>query len=472
MRQTQRAVVLAGVMAALAAPVATGAGAAAGTRAHQTFINWPAYQNGPTYRSDNSAATAITPATVPALTRVWTWKPANPTMTGQPAPRLYSSPTVYNGVVYIGAGTGVFYALDETTGTILWQSLIGWTPAKTCGARGINSTATVAPDPVTGALTVYVSSGDGYLFALNAATGAIVWRNVIALSSPTKSDYYDWSSPAVVKGRIYIGLASQCDDPLVKGGLKEYDQATGNLLASYETNPGGTIGASIWSSAGVPASGNYVFVTTGNAKHGDTESIVRLNGTTLAKEAIWTIPVSQQTFDADFGSSPTFFTATLSGTSTRMVGACNKNGIFYALRRNNIAAGPVWEFQVGAAYTQTSIGQCDASAVWDGTHLFVGADRTTIKGTTFSGSVRMMNPATGSILWATGLPGPVIGTPTLDGGGVLAGQLYNKFGVYLLDAATGAILRHIPAGVEFGQAVFADNMLLVPTQDNGLWAYR
>src|SRR5215468_3889490 len=77
MRLTQRAVVLAAVVAAVAAPVATGAGAAAGTRAHQTFINWPAYQNGPTHRSDNSAATAITPATVPALTRVWTWKPAN-----------------------------------------------------------------------------------------------------------------------------------------------------------------------------------------------------------------------------------------------------------------------------------------------------------------------------------------------------------------------------------------------------------
>jgi outer membrane protein assembly factor BamB len=472
MRLTHRTVVLAAVVAALAAPVAIGAGAAAGARAHQTFINWPAYQNGPTHRSDNSAAKAITPATVPGLTRIWTWKPAKPTMKGQPAPRLYSSPTVYNGVVYIGAGTGIFYALAETTGKVLWQHFLGWVPAKTCGARGIDSTATVAPDPVTGALTVYVSSGDGYLFALRAATGKVAWKSVIALPSPTKSDYYDWSSPSVVKGRIYIGLASQCDDPLVKGGLNEYDQATGKLLASYEANPGGQIGASIWSSASVPVSGNYVVVTTGNAKHGDSESIVRLNGKTLAKEAIWTLPLNQQTFDADFGSSPTFFNATLSGKPTEMVGACNKNGIFYALRRGNIAAGPVWEFRVGAAYTTTSIGQCDASAVWDGTHLFIAGDRTTIGGSTFSGSVRMVDPATGTILWARGLPGPVIGTPTLDGGGVLTAQLYNKFGVYLLDAATGAILRHIPAGVEFGQAVFADHMLLVPTQDNGLWAYR
>jgi hypothetical protein len=330
----------------------------------------------------------------------------------------------------------------------------------------------VAPDPATGALTVYVSRWTGYLYAPTAATGPVELKFFFKHTATTKSDYYDWSSPSVVNGRIYIGVASQCDDPLVKGGLNEYSQATGKMIAAYKTNPAGGIGASIWSSAGVPASGKYVFVSTGNAKHGDSEAIVRLNGATLAKEAIWTIPVSEQTFDADFGSSPTFFNATLSGKPTQMIGSCNKNGIYYALRRNNITAGPVWELHVGAAYTQTSIGQCDASAVWDGTHLFIAGDRTTIGGTTFSGSVRMVDPATGKVIWAQGLPGPVIGTPTLDGGGVLAAQLYNKDGLYLLNPATGAILRHIAVGVEFGQAVFADNVMLVPTQDNGLWAYR
>ena len=30
-----------------------------------------------------------------------------------------------------------------------------------------------------------------------------------------------------------------------------------------------------------------------------------------------------------------------------MIGACNKNGIYYAWRRQNLAAGPVWQRQVG-----------------------------------------------------------------------------------------------------------------------------
>jgi len=122
---------------------------------------------------------------------------------------------VVGGHVYIGAGTGVFYALDEATGRVLWHQFLGFVPKKNCGARGIDSTATVAPDPMTGALTVYVSGGDGYLYALSAATGAIVWKSVIALPSPKVSDYYDWSSPTVSNGRIYMGVASQCCWPRV-----------------------------------------------------------------------------------------------------------------------------------------------------------------------------------------------------------------------------------------------------------------
>ena len=199
---------------------------------------------------------------------------------------------------------------------------------------------------------------------------------------------------------------------------------------------------------------------------------MRLNGATLAKQAIWLVPPGERTHDSDFGGSPTLFTATLAGHATAMVGACNKNGVYYALRQNDLAAGPVWRLQVGAPYTSTSIAQCDAAAVWDGSHLFIAGDKTVIGGVTYLGSARMVDPATGKVLWAQGLPNGVIGTPTLDGSGVLAVQTYGSGGMFLLNAATGAILNNISGGPEFGQAVFADTVMLVPTQNHGLWAYR
>jgi outer membrane protein assembly factor BamB len=467
MRLTKHAAIVVTVAAALAAPAVASA-AIAGPRAAATFVNWPAYLNGVTHPSANATATAITPGRVPGLTRAWTWKPAPATMTGQPGPGLFASPTVFNGRIYIGANTGVFYALDEATGHVLWQQFLGFVTHKTCGARGLISTATVAGDPATGTPTVYVAGADGYLYALKAATGAVVWRSLVALPSATVNDYFNWSSPAVVNGHVYLGVSSQCDKPLVVGGLKEYDQATGALLSFYQTNPGGSRGPSIWSSASALPSGQSVFVTTGNGPGGDAASIIRLDGTTLAKQASWKVPSGQQIKDSDFGGSPTLFSAALGGVTTPLIGACNKNGVYYALRSASLAAGPVWQFTVAGP---ADGGQCDAAGVWDGSHLFVSGNETTIGGVSFNGSVRMLDPATGAPIWETGLPGPVIGTPTLDGAHVLAVQTYSSSGMFLINAATGAVLRNIASGTGFGQPVFADNMLLLPTIGKGLWAY-
>jgi hypothetical protein len=153
-----------------------------------------------------------------------------------------------------------------------------------------------------------------------------------------------------------------------------------------------------------------------------------------------------------------------------MVGACNKNGTYYAWRQGDLQAGPVWQQTVGALYTSGP--QCDAAAVWDGTNLFVAGNQTIINGQTFAGSVRMVDPATGAYIWQRGLAAAPIGTPTLDGAGVLAVTEYAKTGqLVLIKAATGSVLRTIPTGPEFGQPVFADHFMLVPTQNNGLWAY-
>ena len=154
-----------------------------------------------------------------------------------------------------------------------------------------------------------------------------------------------------------------------------------------------------------------------------------------------------------------------------MVGACNKNGTYYAWRQDDLHAGPVWSRDVGAPYTTGP--QCDAAAVWNGKHLFVAANKTTIKGKSFAGSIRMLSPVTGGYLWQRGLTADPIGTPTLDGAGVLAVTEYAKTGeLVLINAANGTVLRTIVTGPDFGQPVFAGNMMLVPTQNNGLWAYK
>jgi outer membrane protein assembly factor BamB len=429
-----------------------GAGTADGT----TFVNWPQYLYSAAHTSDDVAATAITPANASGLSLAWKFTPS-------PGPDglggFLSSPTVYNGVIYVGARNGSFYAINETTGAIIWQRFIGFVPAKTCSAQGFTSTATVTADPTTGAPTVYVYGATGYLYAMNAANGTDVWPPApVAIPSSTVSDYYAWSSPLVFGGNIYVGISSECDNPLVRGGLAEFSQATGAHENTFWTTPPGTVGASIWTSAATD--GSEIFVTTGNGVSGsDGFSIIELSPS-LSKLASWKLPASQRHGDADFGASPTLWTASVHGVPTSMVGACNKDGTFYAFTVSGLANGPVWQDKTGKS------GQCEPAALSDGSHLYLANDATTINGTAYAGSIQQVDPATGNKIWQTGLTGDIIGTPGLDGAGVIATASYGLRGgvnaLYLIDAATGQILNTISYGSSstFAQPVFADNYLI------------
>ncbi|MHB1930344.1 MAG: outer membrane protein assembly factor BamB family protein, partial [Acidimicrobiales bacterium] len=447
--------------------------------------DWPSYLFSGGHSSYNAAATSITPSNVGQLAPAWQWiVPPSP---NSATTDLLASPTVVNGVVYIGAKDGVFYAIDEATQSVIWSRFLAIdTPKGSCGVgdtQGIISTATVTTDPTTGLLTVYVYAPDGYLYALDAATGNIVWRALVYTPSSTVNDYYSWGSPLVANGNVYIGISSDCDNPLVPGGLASFNQSSGAAVAKWSSQSPGQLGGSVWSSPAVLADGSII-VTTGNgyASSGQPlydESIVRLDGSSLKLLDAWQVPAAQQVNDADFGASPTLFSADLNGVVTPMVGACNKNGLYYAFEQSDLAAGPVWETRITVPYPGGAK-ECIAAAIWDGTNLIeAGGAPTTINGTSYVGSIQSLNPATGAVIWQTGLDGTILGSPSEDGAGVIAAPTYQssngELGVYLIAASSGAVIGFIPtpASALFGQAVFAGNDLLIGAGPKfGLTAYE
>lgn len=381
--------------------------------------------------------------------------------------------------MFLGANTGEFYALDLNTGAVLWHKNLGWRPQLTCNARGIASTAAVALDD-QGRSTVYVGGGDGYLYALDAATGAQRWRTIVgALPSTTKSDYYNWASPIVLGGQVYDGVSSMCDRPFVPGGLEAFDQATGTLQHSYVAVSAPALGGGVWTS---PAAddGGHIFVTTGSGSGsppGDMYSVVRLSTATLDRQDAWTLPTAERVGDSDWGSSPTVFTAAIAGTPTEMVAACNKNGILYAFDAMHLSAGPVWQTRIGEGNSDGSLA-CLPAPIWDGSHLLMAGPRTTINGVTYNGSMRALNPATGGVLWERGLGGLILGTPSVNGSGVIAAATYDSSGApngtYLLDASDGSQLNFLSFAnsKQFAQPVFVGDRLIMATQFGGVNVYE
>jgi len=209
-----------------------------------------------------------------------------------------------------------------------------------------------------------------------------------------------------------------------------------------------------------------VYATTGNGPDDNprlqnSESIIKLSAVRLRLLGSFKVPQRQVVSDGDFGGSPVFFGS--------FVGACNKNGIFYALRQATMKL--VWQKRI--AIRSTSIDVCLATPAYNGRDLFFGGGDNTIGGAPYLGSVQERVAGTGKLVWITGLAGDVLGSPSLDGGGVLTAGTYSGSapGVYLVNAATGAVIKELATGLAFGQSVFARDWLFTATSD-GVAAWR
>lgn len=323
---------------------------------------------------------------------------------------ISSSATVVDQTVYVGTWSGYEYALNASSGSVLWHAFLGLSNDSGCvGSLGVTSTASV----VNG--TVYVTGGNATVYALSSATGQIEWSLAVG---NTSAGYFLWASPLVVGDRVYQGVASQCDSPLVPAKLLEIDATSGQILATFDTNPDGQLGASIWGSPTLDAVNGSIFFATGNGgPRGD--SVIGVNATTLALQGYWTIPNAQKITDGDFGNTPTLF-ASVDGA--RWFAVADKNGILYAFNESHISAGPVWEYPIaiGGPGPLAGEGSISPATYYDG-RLFAAGGKTVIGGVNCSGSVRAFDPWTGAVLWQYCAPGTVLGALASANGMIIAG---------------------------------------------------
>ena len=115
-----------------------------------------------------------------------------------PAPELMpdpfdfflSSPVVANGVVYFGSGDHYVYAVDAATGALKWKFRTG---------DVVHATPAFADN------VLYVGSWDSYFYALNANTGKQLWRFKTGEDQAIHNQIGIQSSAAVSEGIVYFG---------------------------------------------------------------------------------------------------------------------------------------------------------------------------------------------------------------------------------------------------------------------------
>jgi outer membrane protein assembly factor BamB len=108
------------------------------------------------------------------------------------------APAIAGGVLFFGANDGHFHALDRRTGTRLWS-------LKT-------SHPLVLTTPVVHGDTVYMAQWIDWVYALDAASGKVKWRDCVPISIEKLHFYRD---------KLYLRSARQ---------VAEYDPDTGKRL--------------------------------------------------------------------------------------------------------------------------------------------------------------------------------------------------------------------------------------------------
>jgi outer membrane protein assembly factor BamB len=116
-------------------------------------------------------------------------QPKNQTV-ADPFDVFLSSPVVAGGAVYFGSGDGHLYALDAATGDLRWKFTTG---------------DVVHASPAYADGVVYFGSWDSYFYAVDANTGAQRWRFHAGEDPLIHNQVGFQSSPAVVDGVVYTG---------------------------------------------------------------------------------------------------------------------------------------------------------------------------------------------------------------------------------------------------------------------------
>jgi outer membrane protein assembly factor BamB len=282
--------------------------------------------------------------------------------------KVSASPAVaaINGtsMVFIGSWDGVFHALDAATGAEIWSFPIDAAPNSGACANGNVACTRIATSPSVENGKVYFGAGNGYMYALNAATGAKVWGSQIG--DPT-AGVEIWTSPAVYNGQVFTAVASHEDSPCVPGGVLALDASTGAVAWTWAATDPAVPGVGIWASPAVDISVNpaLVYIGTGNPGNGCSppvsttpnfsypDGIVALDSTNGNLKSYAPAVLSDTNDCCDFGSSPVLLHTPGPG-NTSWVSEANKDG-------------DVFTFPIGSAgILSTSPGALDLGSLGAG----------------------------------------------------------------------------------------------------------
>jgi polyvinyl alcohol dehydrogenase (cytochrome) len=319
-------------------------------------------------REQSASAAGLSATLLPRLKLKWAF--------GFPdATSAWAQPTVAGGWLFVGSQNGTVYGLDEKSGCIRWVF----------SADGGVRTAISVGARAGGGAAVYFGDTGAKAYALDATSGALLWKTKVEEHPLARIT----GAPALYRGRLYVAMSSYEESQgarpeysccTFRGSLSSLDAKTGRVVwrtytISGEPRPRGTsssgavlygpAGAPIWSAPTIDVRRALIYVATGNSYAGaaapTSDAVIALN---LSGKIEWVRQLfpndvyisgcrgkrdnpncaDPQGPDYDFGNSPILARLPHGGQAI-IIG--QKSGIGWALdpeRRGKV----LWQYRAGA----------------------------------------------------------------------------------------------------------------------------
>jgi hypothetical protein len=276
------------------------------------------------------------------------------------------------GAFFIATTGNDVYALDETTGAVVWTHNVGSSPQQSGAGCGNIKPIGIESTPVIDAAsrTIYIGAAIG--------TDSIARHEVHALSVDDGTERTGWpvdvstvpasggttfmpqpanqrSALSLVGGTVYVGYGGHIGDcGPYHGWVVGINAANPAMRGGWAT---GGQGEGIWAAGGMASDGNGVFAATGNrtgggsSTHQDSEEVVRVTGLGSRADAYYPARWSSMDGnDADMASVNPVYVELAGSTPSRMVLQLSKDGHLYILDAGNLGGmdGHKVDFTVAA----------------------------------------------------------------------------------------------------------------------------
>jgi len=313
-----------------------------------------------------------------------------------PTAGMIGRPVVANGVIYFAPQDGYVYAVDAATGHMRWRF-----------QRTVNVSTRVGIDgyPALDGDTLYVASDGGTVYALDAQTGKERW-----LFTLPDSKGHIYAAPAVGRGNVYVSSGNGTN------AFYALDEATGKVVWQV-SEPQGFDGYPL-------LAGNTVYAGAAG----------------YTQASFYALDADTGKIRWQFQGNDSVITRPAIDGASLFIGALDSS-----LYQVNAATGSVgWHVTLASSENLPALPTGAAPTVADGV-VYVGGE---------SGVVEALDAATGTLRWQGSVDGAVDSAPAVADGAVYVTT--EKGSVYAFRASDGApAWRYADGGLIYASPVVA-----------------